>query len=231
MATKVANEIKPEDLEVYIDLMTDTGFKKIFDNKEVMLNFLNSVLDIKGGIADLQYGNPERPEYIKPEELIGIYELFCITGNGEHIIVEVQPIPQICYRTRIASYTNDLIWERLIMQKYQNYHLYSINILDFSMNNGQEKQDYITHRQFVDSENKLSAVGNMSFVYIELPHFIKELHELKGLLEQWIFVFKNLHKLNNLPEELRNEFFEALFEAAKIEHLSSDELNNYMKEL
>ena len=48
-----------KDLGVYINLLTDFGFKRVFSIKEVMLKFLNSVLDIEGGIVDLRYGNPE----------------------------------------------------------------------------------------------------------------------------------------------------------------------------
>jgi len=49
-----------EDLGVYINLLTDFGFKRIFGIKDVMLKFLNTVLDIDGGIKDLRYGNPEK---------------------------------------------------------------------------------------------------------------------------------------------------------------------------
>ena len=34
--------------------------QRIFGIKEVMIKFLNSVLDVEGGIVDLQYGNPEK---------------------------------------------------------------------------------------------------------------------------------------------------------------------------
>ena len=35
-----------EDLGVYISLLTDFGFKRVFGIKKVMLKFLNTVLDI-----------------------------------------------------------------------------------------------------------------------------------------------------------------------------------------
>ena len=45
----------------YINPLTDFGFKRIFGNKEFLINFLNSVLRIEGGIVDLHYDNVERP--------------------------------------------------------------------------------------------------------------------------------------------------------------------------
>ena len=230
MAKKAEEKIKPEDLGVHVNLMTDIGFNKIFDNKEVMFSFLNKILEKEGGVTDFQYGNPERPKYMI-EGVVGIYELFCINGKGERIIVEIQVIPQVYFRNRITLYTKELFQERIIMGKYRKYPLYSINILDFCISENKEKQKYISHSQLVDSANKNKACGNMLLIYIELPHFQKELHELNDLLEQWIFVFKNLHKLDSLPEELRNEVFEALFEDAKIEKLSSDELTKYKNNL
>jgi len=69
-------------------------------------------------------------------------------------------------------------------------------------------------------------------VFIELEKFTKEFHELKTFFEQWIFIIKHLHELNDLPEELRNdEVFEQLFETAKIAKMTKEEVNNYLKDL
>ena len=74
-----------EDLGVYISLLTDFGFKRVFGIKEVMIKFLNSALDIEGGIKDLQYGNPEKLGFSLYERK-AVYDLYCVTGNDEHII-------------------------------------------------------------------------------------------------------------------------------------------------
>ena len=46
-----------------------------------MLNFLNSVLDIEGGITDLTYTNTEILGLTK-EDRKAIYDLICTTGKG-----------------------------------------------------------------------------------------------------------------------------------------------------
>ena len=56
-AVKSRKKTKKQDLSVFINLLTDFGFKRVFGIKEVMLDFLNTVLDISGGVADLTYGN------------------------------------------------------------------------------------------------------------------------------------------------------------------------------
>jgi hypothetical protein len=69
-------------------------------------------------------------------------------------------------------------------------------------------------------------------VYIELPHFTKELKNVKTFFEQWVYIIKNLHELNDVPKKFRNdEVFERLFEIAKIARMTTKEVNNYLKDL
>jgi len=49
---------KPQDAGVFIDPRTDFGFKRLFGEKDLMIDFLNSVLDIS--IVDLEYRNTVR---------------------------------------------------------------------------------------------------------------------------------------------------------------------------
>jgi len=46
-----------------INLLTDFGFKRIFGeeaNRDLLIDFLNFVLNIDGSIKKLKYGNPEK---------------------------------------------------------------------------------------------------------------------------------------------------------------------------
>ena len=74
------------NMSVFINLQTDFGFKLVFGIKEVMLNFLNAVLDIEGGITDLTYGNTEILG-LTQDDRKAIYDLICTTGKGEQIII------------------------------------------------------------------------------------------------------------------------------------------------
>jgi len=100
--------IKAKDLGVYINLLTDFGFKRIFGIKEVMIKFLNTVLDVEGGIKDLRYGNPEQLGFSQYDRK-AVYDLYCITGKDEHIIVEIQSAPQVYFKDRVLTYISRLI--------------------------------------------------------------------------------------------------------------------------
>ena len=84
----------------------------------------------------------------------------------------------------------------------------------------------------IDCDTKEVFYDKLTFVYIELPCFTKELEDVKTFFEQWIFIIKHLHELNDLPEKLRqDEVFEILFETAKIARMTKNEVNNYLKDL
>ena len=61
---------------VFIDPSTDYGFKRIFGDKELMINFLNSLLEGERVITDLRYMNNERIAKQKDERKV-IYDLYC----------------------------------------------------------------------------------------------------------------------------------------------------------
>jgi len=55
---------KPKGAGVFIDPRTDFGFKRLFGDKELMIDFLNSVLELKGvndRLSELRIGI-EKPD-------------------------------------------------------------------------------------------------------------------------------------------------------------------------
>jgi predicted transposase/invertase (TIGR01784 family) len=232
------------DLGVYINLLTDFGFKRVFSIKEVMLKFLNSILDVEGGIKDLQYGNPEKLGFSKYDRK-AVYDLYCITGNGEHVIVEIQSAPQVYFIDRTLTYIARLINAQSEKGKKWNFELpkiYSVNILDFTFEEAMkplgveikktDKNKYVSKVQLIDCDTKELFYDKLTLVYIELPNFSKELKDVKTFFEQWVFIIKHLHELNDLPKEFsKDEVFEQLFETAKIARMTKNEVDNYLKDL
>jgi predicted transposase/invertase (TIGR01784 family) len=225
-----------ENLGVYVNLLTDFGFKRIFGIKEVMLHFLNTVLadDVRDCIVDLHYDNTERlgiTEYDRK----AIYDLICTTGSGERIIVEMQALWQEFYRDRTLVYTSYLIQDQTVKKKEWDFKLppiYSINIVNFLFDETDLTADkYTSYVQLIDRETHRVFYDKLTMVYIELPRFTKELSELKTFFEQWMFLIRNLHILDDIPEAFRNEVFEKLFEEAKIARMTKNEKNNYIQSL
>jgi predicted transposase/invertase (TIGR01784 family) len=232
---KPGRKLPIEDLGVYVNLMTDFGFKRIFGEKETMLHFLNTILadDIKESIVDLHYENTERLGLSKYDRK-AIYDLYCITENGARIIVEMQVISQQYFMERIAFYATRLIQEQSKKGKDWDFNLqpmYSINILNYYLDEKLVTDKYASYVQLIDRDTHRVFYDKLTLIFVELPRFTTELKQLKTFLEKWIFIIKRLHELNELPEELSEEVFEKLFETAKTSRMTRKDLYNYLKDL
>lgn len=56
----------------------------------------------------------------------------------------------------------------------------------------------------------------MTYIYIELANFDKELEECKTMKNKWLFCLKNMSNLLERPVELQGRVFEKLFKTAEI---------------
>jgi predicted transposase/invertase (TIGR01784 family) len=225
-----------EDLGVYVNLLTDFGFKRIFGIKEVMIHFLNAVLaaEIKDSIVDIHYDNTERLGITKYDRR-AFYDLICTTGKDERIIVEMQAIWQEFYKDRILFYASYLIQDQNVKGEEWDFKLpliYSINIVNFLLDETDlSSEKYTSYVQLIDRDTHRVFYDKLTLVCVELPRFTKELNELKTFFEQWMFIIRRLHELDNMPETLRNEVFEKIFEEAKIARMTKEEKDTYYQSL
>jgi alpha-galactosidase/6-phospho-beta-glucosidase family protein len=91
------------------------------------------------------------------------------------------------------------------------------------MERGWKEYPYLHHVQLSDTETKNVFYDKLTFVYLELPRFDKTEDELETLLDKWMYVFKNLAKLDDRPKALRERVFRRLFRIAEIEQLDERE--------
>jgi predicted transposase/invertase (TIGR01784 family) len=82
--------------------------------------------------------------------------------------------------------------------------------------------DIDTHKIFYDK---------LTFIYLEVPKFTKEVDELETHFEKWMYVLKNLKRLDNIPDKLQERIFERMFAAAEIAKLTPDEYRDYIDSL
>ena len=103
----------------FINPFTDYGFKKIFGqevSKELLIEFLNDLLEGERVITDLTFLNNEQlPIY--PGERIAIYDIFCTTDTGEKIIVEMQNRSQVYFKERALYYLSHAIVRQELNKK------------------------------------------------------------------------------------------------------------------
>ncbi len=67
--------------------------------------------------------------------------------------------------------------------------------------------------------------------YLEVPNFKKEEDELVTLFDKWMFILRNLHRLQQRPVKLQEKVFEKLFKQAEIAKLTPEEMKTYEESL
>ena len=67
----------------------------------------------------------------------------------------------------------------------------------------------------------------LMFKYVEVGRFDKTDEELTSLSDKWMYVLKNLSRLDNRPAALREKIFTKLFEVASVAHFTPTELREY----
>jgi predicted transposase/invertase (TIGR01784 family) len=98
--------------------------------------------------------------------------------------------------------------------------------MDFVFDN-QYPEQVISRVKLIDQETRRLFHDKLSFVYLEMPKFDKDLTNLEGNLERWLYVFKNIHRLDKMPEEIRQGVFLKLFQECEIAQYKPEELMEY----
>ncbi len=92
---------------------------------------------------------------------------------------------------------------------------------------GEEPNKYRYDIKLSDIETKKVFYDKLTFIYLEMPKFNKKATELTTRFEKWLFVLKNLHKLDKIPEELKEKIFLKLFKTAEIAKFTKAEHQDY----
>lgn len=68
----------------------------------------------------------------------------------------------------------------------------------------------------------------LGYKFIELVNFTKETEdELDSNIDRWLYVLKNMSKLNKIPTFLRKTIFESIFNLAEYSKLKKEESDMY----
>jgi len=228
-------EVKERLKDKYIDPFTDFGFKKLFGeecNKDLLLDFLNELLHKKEGkIINLTYLKSEQLGRSE-EDRKAIFDLHCENENGEKFIVEMQKTKQTFFKDRALYYSTFPIIEQAIQGDW-NYELkavYTVAILDFVFEEDKNDPDkYRYDVKLTDIDTHKIFYDKLTFTYLEMPKFNKDLDELENHFEKWMYVLKNLKRLDRLPDKLRERIFEKIFSVAEIAKLSYEEYLQYIE--
>ena len=205
-------------IDRYIYFYTDFAFKKLFGtemNKDLLISFLNALLQGREVIEDITYLNGEQlgtQEYDRR----AVFDVYCKNDKGEYFVVEMQKGEQQFFKDRSIYYSTYAIREQAPkgMWNYELKGIYTIAILNFCLQGLNE--NYRHEVKLVELETQEVFYDKLTFIYLEMPKFTKGEEELDTLFDKWMYVIKNLGKLMDRPKSLRERIFTHLFEAAEI---------------
>jgi predicted transposase/invertase (TIGR01784 family) len=218
----------------YVNPFTDFGFKKIFGeeaSKFILIDFLTSLLP-ESNITDLTFKDKERLGF-QADDRKAVYDIYCQNAKGEKIIVELQKAKQNYFKDRTIYYASFPIQEQAEQGKwnYQLQAVYCVGILDFTFDEAKQQQREVIHTVQLKDQNNQVFYDKLKFVYLEMPHFDKQEHELVTRLDKWLYFIKHLEDFQNIPEIFRDEVFTQAFSKAEIAKYSSDERDEYEQSL
>ncbi|BDD07172.1 Rpn family recombination-promoting nuclease/putative transposase [Aureibacter tunicatorum] len=224
-------------VEKFINPLTSFGLNKLFgteENKDLLIDFLNQLLPEKHQVNDLSFYQNEN--YTRPlEDREAIIDLYCENQGGEKIIVELQFLNQTNFKDRSLYYASFPIKEQAkssLNWKFDLKGVYTIGIMNFTFDEYKDSPERLLHKiQFRELGSNEVAFDNLTFLYLEIPKFNKQLNELETRFDKWLYLLKNLSQLNERPDELQDRIFQKLFDLAEIEKYNSQSLQDYRASL
>jgi len=218
----------------FINPFTDVGFKRIFGqeiSKPVLLVFLNSLLEGERKIIDLKFLDKEQLGLESGDRSL-IYDIYCETETGEHIIVEMQNKYQPYFKERSIYYTARSIveqGERGSQWKYDIKAVYLVAFLNFRISD--ISKSFRTDVALMDMKERTLFSDKVRLVYLQLPYFTKEADECETIFEKIIYTLKHMDILQRMPWMAQNAVFKRLSEIAEVASLNSEERRKYDESL
>lgn len=218
----------------YINPYTDFGFKKLFGeegNKDLLADFLNQLLPDKHKIVNLTFKSPEQLGDINSDRR-AIFDIHCQNDKGDRFIVEMQKAKHQFFKDRSIFYTTFPIRDQAEKGDW-NFELnpvYCVAILDFVFDDDRKQKNHVSHVQLKDQYCQ-TFYNKLTYIFIEMPRFVKEENELETHFDKWLYFLKHLEDFENIPGILNEEVFVKAFEIAKIANFNEKELDQYENSL
>ncbi len=220
--------------ERYVNLLTDFGFKRVFGtepNKELLVDFLNTLLPQHHRIQSLSYKSSENVGNT-PLDRKAIFDIYCQGENGDRFIVEIQKAKQNYFKDRSVFYASFPIQEQAFIGEwdFKLSPVYSIGVLDFVFDD-HKNESTIIHTVELKDQHCNVFYKKLKFIYIELPKFNKTIEELESHQDKWLYLFRHLPELEDQPQPFQDPIFLQLFDIAEIANFSRNEQTVYQNSL
>ncbi len=212
----------------FVDPKNDVAFKKVFADKKhkhVLINFLNSVLDLPSNIKDLTIVRTDQVpiiEFLKETSL----DIKAIDENDREFVIEMQVEDQKDFQNRSLYYAAKSYANQIKKAEFykQLKPVIFLGILNFELFEGKE---FLTNHYFINKQTGNRDIEDIELNFVELPKFKKTEEECKTLSDKWIYFLKNADDLKIIPKTIKTEPLTTAYETLEQYGWTEAELDLY----
>ena len=214
----------------YLDPTNDVIFKKIFSDKDRLIDFLNAVLRLKEG------EKIQKIDFIPQEELPNfksgrrsIFDIKCVDQSKKTYIVEMQNRPEASFLNRIQCYAAHTFISQV---KKGNTHDDLMPVILLSLTGKSlfdNEVDCISYHWNVESKTQKRYLFSLSYVFIELPKFKKKAEDLKSVEDEWLYLFTEWNRTQEPPSTIKDPFVLEAYHTIEHFNLTETEYDAYLR--
>lgn len=167
---------------------------------------------------------------LMPADRNAVFDLYCTTTDGQHIIVEMQNAYQRHIVDRSIYYSTFPVQEAALKGDWDFAlpKIYTVAFLNFRMAEYADSPEFKHVIRLADTATGRTFSDRLTYVYLEMPKFVKEIDDLgESLFDKWMYVIKNLPMLDAYPQRIRVKLIEEFFRQAEIIAFTHEERMAY----
>jgi len=218
----------------FAPLFIDFTFKRVFakeHDKSQLISLIEVFLGefLQEKIKDVVLLPNEQINKTRKQRA-AVFDLHCADNRGNRFITEMQISKQDYFLGRLLFYISQTI--TILVKKGKNYKfdypkVYSLSFLNYEPIPKDKYGDVVRHIELSDVKRPRKRYNHMHIALALLTRFKKTLDQCKTTSDLWLYLFKNLHKLDKIPPKFNNKLFKPVFEIAEICNFNEVELRDY----
>lgn len=226
----------------FLDPKNHFCFNRLFETdqyKKILIHFINDVLNLEGNFAiqEARFLEMVEDPYLdsQPQSAVNV---ICRDKQNKNYIVELRLVTHDTPKfEKQAQYCAAKAYCRYIdsEESYQDFKgVIFIAIADFII--FPEESHYYSLHELMDRKTYTPDLANFSSAFLELPKFKKEISQLEGILDKWMYFFKFAEKTEQKDvakivgkDHIIREAYEALnrFSMDKVELTAYENANHF----
>jgi len=212
----------------FVDPKTDIAFKKIFGNeahKNVLIEFLNEMLELEYPIIDVTITNS-----YQPPDIFGLKEtaldIKATDKAKRKFIIEMQVEKEAAFAKRAMYYSSKAYSQQLkVKEKYHQLKpVIFLGILNFSLF---EHEKPLSRHLILNTQNMEHDLKDLEFNFIELPKFTLQESELETVTDKWMYFLRQAPNLDHIPTNSNTEALQQAYQIAEQHTWTAEELEIY----